>query len=440
MSKERVFIFEYVSGGGYNQVDIPNSLFCEGFGMLRSIIEDFSALNFEISTLMDYRILNLASFLKTNIIKPVHERDNFIKIFKKQVKESEYCFIIAPEFNNILYELTKIIKRSKKQLLSIDLDAITLGSSKIRTYDFFKAHEISTPRTFTIPSNNGLDFNFIFNKIKELNSPIIIKPDDGVGAEEIYYFRSENELIDSIDDFELKIDSNRKYIMQNYVKGNDLSVSLIGNVKNSSDQFIFLSMNRQFVNIKNLSSDSEYFGGCTPIEEDALIHEKLKKALNKTDLSIFNGYFGIDLIKSNGTLYFIEINPRLTTSYIGIRNITCNNVAELIFNCHFKDSEIDEIKIQNHSLFMRLELEYMGNKSRENVNQETVPILMESVPEIVTPPISLKRTIQSNKKSFSCFIATKEKNLSHSKIKLNMILNKLKELDFHLIRELEITL
>ena len=53
MSNNRIFIFEFVSGGGFNQVDIPNSLFCEGYGMLKSIITDFKALNFEISTLLD---------------------------------------------------------------------------------------------------------------------------------------------------------------------------------------------------------------------------------------------------------------------------------------------------------------------------------------------------------------------------------------------------
>ncbi len=41
MMKNRIFIFEFVSGGGFNKIEIPISLFCEGYGMLRSIIMDF---------------------------------------------------------------------------------------------------------------------------------------------------------------------------------------------------------------------------------------------------------------------------------------------------------------------------------------------------------------------------------------------------------------
>ena len=38
---KRIFIFEYVSGGGFNKDEIPISLFCEGFGMLVALIKYF---------------------------------------------------------------------------------------------------------------------------------------------------------------------------------------------------------------------------------------------------------------------------------------------------------------------------------------------------------------------------------------------------------------
>ena len=72
MSKNKIFIFEFVSGGGFNQGDIPSSLFCEGYGMLKSIITDFKALNLEISTLLDYRISFLSTYLKADYIEIVN--------------------------------------------------------------------------------------------------------------------------------------------------------------------------------------------------------------------------------------------------------------------------------------------------------------------------------------------------------------------------------
>ena len=49
MVNQKIFIFEFVSGGGYNKVDIPLSLFCEGYAMLRTTIEDKLSLSKEQS-------------------------------------------------------------------------------------------------------------------------------------------------------------------------------------------------------------------------------------------------------------------------------------------------------------------------------------------------------------------------------------------------------
>ena len=71
MKKSRIFVFEFVSGGGFNKIEIPPSLFCEGFAMLKSIITDFNEIGFEVNTLLDYRINWLTQYLKTNYIVQV---------------------------------------------------------------------------------------------------------------------------------------------------------------------------------------------------------------------------------------------------------------------------------------------------------------------------------------------------------------------------------
>ena len=129
MNKKKIFIFEFVSGGGFNQVDIPPSLFCEGYGMLRSIIADFKSLDFEILTLLDYRISFLSNYLETDKIIMVNFEDNYKNKYKESVKECEFCFIIAPEFSNILYDLTKTVRDCKKTLLSVDSKGIDSGFS-----------------------------------------------------------------------------------------------------------------------------------------------------------------------------------------------------------------------------------------------------------------------------------------------------------------------
>ena len=116
--KDKIFIFEYVSGGGFNKVNIPISLFSEGFGMLRSVIMDFKSLGMEICTLLDYRISYLSKILQTDSLSVINEKDSCLKNFNDLVKVCKYVFIIAPESADILYKLSKIVINHNKILLS----------------------------------------------------------------------------------------------------------------------------------------------------------------------------------------------------------------------------------------------------------------------------------------------------------------------------------
>ena len=427
MNKKKIFIFEFVSGGGFNQVIIPSSLFCEGFGMLRSIIADFKLLNFEISILIDHKISFLSKYLRADYIEQVSSQDNYIKKFKKCVKEAEFCFIIAPEFSNILYDLTKIVKDGDKKLLSIDLKGIELGTSKIKTYEFFKANNINTPKTYLIPVKDGkLDEDFIMQKFNELKSPIVIKPDDGVGAENIYYLENKTQLSDLL--YKNKVGAERIYILQEFIEGDDLSVSLIG-ISNQENPII-LAVNSQDINIKNTKLESEYFGGYTPVENNDQISKRIAEVLKKSDLSNFNSYFGIDFIrKKDGTLYIIEINPRLTTSYIGLKNVLNYNLVEIILIKNLKSLKSHKFGLGFHSIFSRLELRYNGNKSIYEVQEKIIDKVVNEIPEIVTPPISFEN-VNNDLNQYSCFIATKEIDFKTSKKKMNEIIETLKKFNF----------
>ncbi|UCD02368.1 MAG: ATP-grasp domain-containing protein [Promethearchaeota archaeon] len=429
MTKNLIFIFEFVSGGGFSQADIPTSLFCEGFGMLRSIIKDFKALDFEIYTLLDYRIFFLSKILDADVIKKIHTHENYLKVFKNFVRECKYVFIIAPETSNILFELTKIAKNFNKIILSTNLSGIKLGTSKIRIYNFFKKNEILTPRTYRIPyKEEFLDFDFIIHKYRKLNGPIVIKPEDGVGAESVYYFENENQISDFFKEFYRTHDKNQNFILQEFIEGKDSSISLIGSPNLLGLNPIILTVNSQDINIKNLKS--EYLGGYTPLENYKEILGELSVVMKKINFSKIEGYFGIDFIeKYPSTLYFIEINPRLTTSYIGLRNVINLNCAELILNSKTNDLKSTEIKILNHSHFTRVDFNITEFKDKVELYEDVIPSLMKKIPEFVTPPISL-----NNSEQFSSFIATKTKDLTSSRIRVNEIIQSLKDLNFKVVK------
>jgi len=432
MSKNKLFVFEFISCGGFNQEDIPTSLFCEGFGMLRAIIEDFKALDFEIYTLLDYRLASLSQLLKADIIKEVNDDNDYLKKFEDLIKNCEFCFIIAPEFSNILYNLTKIAKDNGKTILSVDLDGITLGTHKLETYDFFKASKVNTPLTFIIPwGKQYFSSDFVLEKFKELKRPLIIKPEDGVGADSIFYFDNKGNIINFFKAPMRKLEITGNYILQEFIAGRDLSVSLIG----TKDSTMILTINAQYIDIKNFNSVSEYLGGYTPVENYQKIKEDISELLKKMDLSKFSSYYGIDFIrKSDNTISLIEINPRLTTSYIGIRNIIDINPAELIWASKMNSLNTPKFEIKNFSLFTRIELNYLGVKSFEKIETEVIPELITQIPEFITPPVSFNDLDQGNIKRYSSFIATKTKDHESSKKRVEEIEGILKKFNFEIIK------
>lgn len=439
MINQKLFIFEFVSGGGYNQLDIPSSLFCEGYAMLRTIAEDFKKLGFQITTLLDKRISHLSRYLKTDMVKFVNPKDDYLKIYTNCVKESTFCFIIAPEFSNHLYKLTQIAKDHKKNILSIDLNGVWLGTSKLETYNFFIDNKVSTPKTYKIPLKEGrIDVDFILQKLDQLGSSIIIKPEDGAGSELVFHFTTKDQILQFFERSKAKLDVARSYIVQEYIDGDDLSISIINKTnteKNDIQNQIILSLNAQ--NVQNLDSteDSYYLGGFTPVENYLALKNKFKKILKSMDFTSFQGYFGIDFImKADNSIYFIEINPRLTTSYIGIRNILDYNPLVFLFKQYKSKFELTKSQPNKFSHFTRLELQYSGNKSFKSIINGIIPNLMKLIPEIVTPPIALQSSKINKELIFSCFISTKTKDMMSSNKRISQIMTIFNNFNFRVIK------
>ncbi len=429
MSKNTIVIIEYVSAGGFNQTEIPSSLFCEGFAMLKTLIEDFYNLDFEIHALLDERISYLSNYLKVIEVQLVGKKDNFFFKFKELLDRTEYCFIIAPEFSNILHELTNIAKQSHSRILSMGLEGIVLGTSKYNTYQFFLKKGILTPKTWLLPfQEKNLEKKQVLQKAFELNGSLIVKPEDGVGAESIHYFKNAADFRKRYDHFINQKDSKRNYVLQEFIKGQDLSASLIGFSKFTP---ALLSINTQFINFDKKGGSSEYLGGRTPINK----FEEVKKELVQINPLLNNvnllGYFGLDFILDRKKhLSFIEINPRLTTSYIGVRNVINKNPVQIILDAKLNRDGPPDIQRMHHSTFLRVELITTREMDIMELREQLLPDLSKKIPEIITPPIHLTHSHSEKNWSFSTFIATKANNERNSKKRLNEIMRELDQAGF----------
>ncbi len=406
-----VFVFEYVSGGGFNKTKIPSPLFSEGFAMLKSICEDFKLSGFQVYSVFDYRIKFLIDYVKVDYAKVVYKDDNFISIFKELTRKSDYAFIIAPESENILYNLTSIVKNLPTKLLSNELEAIKLGTSKLLTYQFFLKNNLPTPSTMKVDFNDNLS---LMNFTADLSKPLILKPLDGVGSEQVYFFNSNEDFESFLKDPPIYFDKSRAYVIQEFVSGRDMSTLLLSNSPFLKNAILILGVSNQRILLQPICSNLRYLGGDSPVffENEGFYHLLYKK-LNKIDFSKFHSFFGIDFISTKECeISLIELNPRLTTSYIGIRNVIDFNPVSLLLSdaCGFNNLERLEPKF--HSIFMPLEFHYFGERTVDEVHNELLPEIIRARPEIVTPLISLDQ--DRNNRCFSCFISTKSIDFSNS--------------------------
>ena len=85
-------------------------------------------------------------------------------------------------------------------------------------------------------------------------------------------------------------------------------------------------------------------------------------------------------------------------------------------------------------MFTRLELKYGGTENSEEIKKKIIPILIEKIPELITPPISFFTSNNEYLRHYSCFIATKERNLKASINRMTKIMRTFENFNFKKIK------
>ena len=111
-------------------------------------------------------------------------------------------------------------------------------------------------------------------------------------------------------------------LMQRYVRGTPVSVSLLADGRRA----VALAVNAQRMAI---SSGFSYRGGRTPFEHPLAAAAVDAAIRTCAALPGLRGYVGVDLVLTEAGPVVIEVNPRLTTAYLGVRAVLDENVAAL---------------------------------------------------------------------------------------------------------------
>jgi predicted ATP-grasp superfamily ATP-dependent carboligase len=328
----RIFIYEFICAGGLGP-DGPASLRREGWGMLAAIVADFQRLpGIEVVTLLDEtlphdagdvsaegsRIRQNAGLARgsTRILANAATKTSSAeewRRFREIASRCDFTLVIAPEFDDLLEARSKAVLDAGGRLLGSLPEAIRLTADKLACANFWKGRGVRHPRTEMLDPLNFAAFP----------GPWVMKPRFGAGSQATFLIRNRDD--------ELRTWSaafheypEGEFIVQVYVRGQPASVALLI----GPTQTIPLLPARQ-----HLSRDGRfrYEGGSLPLPTP-LAERAIALALKAVaGIDGLRGYAGVDLVLGDaGDDYVIEINPRLTTSYLGLRRLCQQNLAESI--------------------------------------------------------------------------------------------------------------
>lgn len=320
----KILIFEYINGGGFADAELPPTLAHEGWLMLNAVLNDLMASGeHELSVLIDSRCMD-ALPQGVNVITVQHN-DDVLTLFTEALQHCDAVLPIAPETEQILWTLCTMVEKSGKRLLSSTASAVAKTADKMTTYEILLAHHIAT-----VPSHRLDKYPHFYEQ------GTVIKARDGAGCENCFVCHYE-------DDFERLLICLRHpehYLIQPFISGVALSLSALF----KEGKGTVLCVNRQFISTHE--NQRLKLTGCevnSHVDKAAFqtVVEQIARAI--PDLW---GYVGIDLIKQDEHLLVVEINPRLTSSYTGIREALGINVMELVLQLLDGDAKLVPTKDQ----------------------------------------------------------------------------------------------
>ena len=282
--------------------------------MLRAIVSDFARLpGCRVITTLDEKCpgLEVVGVEEHRVSSPQEEQEVFFKL----VSASDACLAIAPELGDALTERCRVVEGiDGVQLLNPTAEVTRLCSDKLAL-----ARKLEHAHIPTISTSELGDL--LQGEI--LTGPVVVKPRFGAGSQGVRLFESIDLAIEA--DLDGPTSDVEDWIQQPFVRGLAISAGVL--FQPDDERFEVLPIATQ-----RLSGDGTfaYQGGAVPLEtgEAARVRDLVESACRQ--LTGLRGYIGFDLIVPEARAdnpVIVEINPRLTTSYLGYRQLTEENLA-----------------------------------------------------------------------------------------------------------------
>lgn len=332
MPETTVFLYEHITGGGMMNDDVPsptNSLLNEGRAMITAIAEDFLRIRgVQVHLMLDSRLS--IEMPPAAVVHRVAGTREFEQTLLQLAAGCQWTLLIAPEFDGILAAIARSAEATGARLLSPCSEVVADASNKRVTSEQLASHQIPVPRATSVPAGHPLPSDFCY--------PAVIKPVDGAGSIDVL-------LVETPDDGGVWHCPMR---LEQFCPGIPASVAVL----TGGGRSITCPAVRQL-----LSDDGRftYRGGEFPLDGGLARRAEQLATAAVAALQPNIGYLGVDLVLGADPQgrddVVIEINPRLTTSYIGLRHAVHENLAELMLHlASGKGKEFLKLSCRQHKV------------------------------------------------------------------------------------------
>ncbi len=300
----RILAFEHFSGGGLADQPLPASLAREGDLMLSALVRDLAGLpGVTVLATRDPRLPRLPG---CETLLP-RTGEGPLALYRRGLAAADAAWPTAPEGGGLLERLALETEAAGKVLLGCRPGAVRVTASKRATARALAEHGIPVVPTFLAGEAPVW-----------AAGPWVVKPDDGAGCEE-------TEVLESRDAALARLASAPgRLVAQPWIEGEPVSLSLLC----AGETARLLSCNRQRVVVRGGRLVFEGVAVNAVSDADgrlARLGERIAAALPG-----LWGYAGVDLVLAPEGPVVLEVNPRLTTSYCGLRAALGFNPAALV--------------------------------------------------------------------------------------------------------------
>lgn len=321
----KLFVFEYFSSGAAEERD---ELKQDGLEMLEAVLEDFGAVSgLELMTVLDASLQG-AAFIgsyrgsaagKQAAPVQVHwrkEGEPGITLFQKMVDTCDSVFIIAPERGGILTKLTAMAEACGKTIWGSSSQALQTTCNKAALLDFLQGKGWPVPRSMFFKKPSAAAYKELTQA--DFSLPLIVKPVCGAGGEGVRRIGGQDRLRAVLE--QMANEEEDGVLVQEFIPGQAVSVSLF--ILHGKAQV--LSLNRQF-----LSGEEEllFQGVMVPYQHPQAQDITKMAAAACEHLPGLKGFVGVDLVLGPQGPVIIEINARITSAYVALREIAGRNPA-----------------------------------------------------------------------------------------------------------------